>query len=106
ARAGDFAGCDFFAPAAGLLEVAAHIADAGDAVRHVEWKKILRVPEMDVHVPQPRDEEFTFAIDCLSAFGNCDGGGGTDGCDFLPGYGDGHVRPWRGSGCVYDCDVA
>ena len=67
----EFPGFDITLPGEERFEIAAHVADAGDAVGEKQRKQGVFAPggvgvhagEVNVHIPQAGDQEFAAAID-------------------------------------------
>ena len=83
-------------------DVAAHVADGGDAVGNQEredefaaagWFSCAR--QVDVHVGEAGDEEFSCGVDWSGAGGDFEGGVWADGEDFFVIDQDGGVWLWR-----------
>jgi hypothetical protein len=99
ARTGERSLRDLLPPAEQLLELAAHVAHAGDAVGEEQGKRDLLpagepVAEghVDVHVPEPGDQVAALALHDAGAFRNRDRARRADVDDPLAFHDDGRAR--------------
>ena len=98
---------DFFARLEDLVEVAAHIADARDAIGDEErqgdvfprFSPIVK-KSVDVHVPEPGNHEFSRRVNHLSVFGDFHVALCADSLDAVARNYDGHFRLHAPSGRV------
>src|SRR6266568_4031265 len=101
-RAQPFLRINLFPQLHQLLDFSSHVADRGDSVRDEKWKdefsaaaRLPRPGQMDMHVTEAGDQEFSGGIDNSRVARNIHRRRGSNRCNFLIFDHDSRIRSWR-----------